>query len=223
MEWLGYGGPVAGLLQEAAADKEQVLAVFDVWERGLLRRQSDGGEGYWLRNIGKNRRRTIRQHHQHLSAALGASPCFRVRTDAAAAEAFLRLEASGWKGKRAGGLALWRRSATTGFFQEVCRRHLESGRMFFFSLEAAEEPIAMICCLRAGQGLFAYRTAYDEELARFGPGVGVFLEAMEHFHRATDAAWFDTCSTRDNEHMLGLFPDRRCLATVMFRVPGSAV
>lgn len=225
MEWLGDGGPIAGLMREAATDSGQVLAVFDVWERGILRRQAKGSadESYWLRNIGKNRRRTIRQHHQHLSAALEASPALRVRTDGAAVGAFLRLEASGWKGKRPGGLALWRQAATTKFFETVSHRYLESGRMCFLSLEAAEKPIAMICCVQAGEGLFAYRTSYDEELARFGPGVEIFLEAMAHFDHQTDAAWLDTCSTRDNNHMLGLFPDRRRLATVMFRVPGSAI
>ena len=221
MEWLGYGGPTTQLLRDVAVETNSPLVEFDVWERGFLRRRLGDEECYWLRDIGKNRRRTIRQHHMHLSAALGTSPRLRVRTDCAAVDAFLRLEASGWKGHQPDGLAFGRQAATTKFFEAVCGRYIDNGRMWFLSLEGGGTPIAMICCLRAGEGVFAYRTAYDENLAKFGPGVEVFLAAMEHFDRETDARWFDTCSAPGNQHMLGLFPDRRTMATVMFRVPSS--
>jgi hypothetical protein len=134
----------------------------------------------------------------------------------------MQLEASGWKGHESEGLALGREVRASSFFETVCDRYIKEGRMYFLSLEGNEVPIAMICCVRAGEGLFAYRTAYDEKLAKYGPGVEVFLAAMEHFDRETDASWFDTCAVRDNQHLLGLFPDRRTMATVMFRVPGRS-
>ena len=221
MEWVSYGGPVARLLREAVCESGGLLMEFDTWDRGLLRRQAADGEPYWLRGIGKNRLRTIRQHRRRLEAALGVSLTLRVRDDVAAVEEFLRLEASGWKGHEPDGLAFQREAGTTGFFETVCDRYIKQGRMFFLCLEGNSTPIAMICCVRAGEGLFAYRTAYDEDLARYGPGVEVFLAAMEFFDRATDASFFDTCSARDNAHLLGLFPDRRTMATLMFRVPAG--
>jgi len=221
MEWVGYDGPTARLFKQAAVAADSVLIEFDTWERGFLRRQGGDGEDYWLRNIGKNRRRTIGQHRRQLAGTLGTTPHLRTRTDGDAVDAFLRLEASGWKGHQPDGLALWSQAATTRFFEEVCDRYISEGRMSFLALEGDGVPIAMICCVRAGEGLFAYRTAYDEDLARYGPGVEVFLAAMEYFDRETDARWLDTCSTRDNSHLLGLFPDRRLMATVMFRVPGA--
>ena len=222
MEWVAHDGPIARMLREVAVGTDNTLVEFDIWERGLLHRQSPDGEFYWLRGIGKNRRRTIRQHHQHLIAALGASPVLRIRDDVAAVDEFLQLEASGWKGHQPEGLAFQRGVGATSFFEMVCDRYLKSGRMYFLSLEGAGVPIAMICCMRAGEGLFAYRTAYDEDLAMYGPGVAVFLAAMEHFDRETDASFFDTCSVRDNQHLLGLFPDRRTMTTVMFRVPNRS-
>jgi Acetyltransferase (GNAT) domain len=101
----------------------------------------------------------------------------------------------------------------------VSRRYIDEGRMWFISLEGDGTPIAMICCLRAGEGVFAFRTAYDEHFAKFGPGVQVFVDAMEDFARKTDACWLDTCSAPGNQHLLGLFPDRHAMATLMFRVP----
>lgn len=220
MEWVANDGPVARLLDEAAAEAGLRLVEFDHWERGMLRRR-DGEEEYWLRGIGKNRRRTIRQHGQRLRDALGGHPTVRIRTDGGATEAFLRLEASGWKGHQPEGLAFARQAATTEFFRTVTARYLDDGRGWFLSLEAGDAPIAMIFCVRSGEGLFAYRTAYDEGLARYGPGVAAFLAAMEYFDRDTDARWFDTCSAPGNGHLLGLFPDRRTMATVMIRVPGG--
>ena len=221
MEWVGNDGPIARLLREVANQTNNTLIEFDVWERGFLSRPVGDEESYWLRGIGKNRRRTIRQHHLQLTAALGTSPSLHIRTDGGAIDEFLRLEASGWKGHQPGGLAFRQQAGTTKFFEAVCSRYFDEGRMWFLSLEGRGAPIAMMCCVRSGDGIFAYRTAYDEELAKFGPGVELFLAAMEHFDRNTDARWFDTCSARDNEHLLGLFPDRRAMATVMFRVPNS--
>jgi hypothetical protein len=218
MEWVGYDGPTARLLKDAAPTANSVLVEFDLWERAILRRQSGDGQDYWLRHIGKNRRRTIAQHRRQLASALGMSPRLRTRTDGDAVDAFLRLEASGWKGHQSDGQALFGEAKTTRFFEEVCDRYISEGRMSFLALEGDGAPIAMICCVRAGEGLFAYRTAYDEDLAKYGPGVEVFLAAMEYFDRETDASWMDTCSVRDNGHLLGLFPDRRAMATVMFRV-----
>ena len=219
MEWMGYDGPITRLLKQLAVETNHTFIEFDVWERASLCRQVRAEEGYWLRGIGKNRRRTMRQHHLHLEAALGTSPSVRTRTDDAAVATFMRLEASGWKGHQPGGLALGLRATTTRFFEEVCHRYLDSGRMWFLSLEGGGTPIAMLCCVRAGETVFACRTAYDENLAKFGPGVEIFLAAMEHFVRETDAQCFDTCAARDNQHLLALFPDRRAMATVMFRLP----
>ena len=181
MEWMGYDGPITRLLKQLAVETNHTFIEFDVWERASLCRQVRAEEGYWLRGIGKNRRRTMRQHHLHLEAALGTSPSVRTRTDDAAVATFMRLEASGWKGHQPGGLALGLRATTTRFFEEVCHRYLDSGRMWFLSLEGGGTPIAMLCCVRAGETVFACRTAYDENFAKFGPGVEIFLAAMEHF------------------------------------------
>lgn len=216
-EWLAADGQVVPLLRQAAAGSGTSLASFDWWERGLLRRQRDSSGKYWLDGIGGHRQRTIRQHANRLAAALGTEPMVRVRTDFAAADAFVRLEASGWKGDGAG-MAFDRQPGTRLFFTTVCERYLARGRMWFLSLEGPAGPLAMLCCIRSGEGVFAYRTAYDEEYARFGPGVQVFLAAMEHFDQGTDAAWMDCCSASGNQHLLGLFPDRRTITTMISRV-----
>lgn len=169
MEWLGNDGPVSQLLKDAAQTIRPLIE-FDSWERAFLRRRTDDEERYWLRGVGKNRLRTIHQHRRRLDAALGTGLSLRRRTDSSAIDAFLRLEALGWKGHRPDGLAFRRRAGSARFFEEVCRRYIDGDRMWFLSLEGDGAPIAMICCIHAGEGVFAFRTAYDEEFAAFGPG-----------------------------------------------------
>ena len=219
LEWLGADGAIAPMLQGVLVDADHPLVQFDCWERAMLRRRPGDENGYSLRHIGKNRLRTIRQHRRRMDEALGATPGVRSRTDRGAIDAFLRLEASGWKGHDADGLALRQRDGATAFFETACRLFLREGRLWFHSLERDGEPIAMICMVRAGDGEFAYRTAYDEDLAGFGPGVEVFVDAMQHFEGGTDASWLDTCSAPGNRHLMGLFPDSRLLTTLMLRVP----
>ncbi len=216
MDSMVTDGPVAALIEEAGTAMGVGLVRFDSWERGFLRRAS--GDEYWLRSIGKNRRRTIRQHRRRLEEAIGGDATVRVADDERALEAFVRLEMAGWKGREPEGLAFGRNPATAEFFRAACRASMARGRLAFLCLDGPEGPVAMICSIRAGEGLFAYRTAYDERLARFGPGVQVFLATMEYFDRSTNAAWLDTCAAPGNQHLLELFPDRRHLNRLIVRV-----
>ena len=219
LEWVGADGPIAPMLQGVLAHADHPLVQFDCWERAMLRRRPGDEDGYCLRHIGNNRRRTIRQHRRRMEEALGVTPGVRRRTDRAAIDAFLRLEASGWKGHDVDGLALRQRDGATAFFETACRQFLSEGRLWFHSLEHDRVPIAMICMVRAGEGEFAYRTAYDEDLAKFGPGVEVFVDAMQQFEGSTDGCWLDTCAAPGNQHLMGLFPDSHAMTTLMLRVP----
>ena len=124
LEWVGADGPIAPLLQGVLAHAEHPLVQFDRWERAMLRRRPGDDDGYSLRNVGKHRLRTIRQHRRRLDEALGASPVVRNRTDLGAIDAFLRLEASGWKGHEADGLALRQRDGARAFFEAACRQFI---------------------------------------------------------------------------------------------------
>jgi hypothetical protein len=66
LEWIGADGPIAPLLQGVLAHADHPLFQFDSWERAMLRRRPGDDAGYSLRNVGKNRLRTIRQHRRHL-------------------------------------------------------------------------------------------------------------------------------------------------------------
>jgi CelD/BcsL family acetyltransferase involved in cellulose biosynthesis len=123
----------------------------------------------------------------------------------------LRLEASGWKGRA--GTAMACRSQDARLFEEVCRRFAAQGRLQLLCLEAGGHTLAVDCRLRSGEGLFAFKTAFDESWARLSPGNVLHLMAIDHLE-ATGASWVDSCASPEFSEVLGrLWPSRRRLST----------
>lgn len=203
-------GPVFEALQTAARIAGFPFVVYDSWERGLLKRGPDPG---YERSFNAHQRRSLRRMRRRLEEELGTEPHLVDQTsDPAAVERFLRLEGSGYKAKT--GVAMVTQTGEADLFRDLCRRFAATGRLHIFGLVAGGRTVAMEVWLRGGDGLFRFRTGYDERYARHGPGLQLQVAAMEHFHVATDASWIDTCTGRDNEMALRLYPDRRRAALI---------
>jgi CelD/BcsL family acetyltransferase involved in cellulose biosynthesis len=91
----------------------------------------------------------------------------------------------------------------------------------FLSLEAGPQVVAQNTALLAGEGLFGFKRAFDEEFARWSPGSLLDLDVLDWFHRSAPLAWLDTCSAPDDGNGSRAFGDRRPLSTVA--VPLSPV
>ncbi len=63
--------------------------------------------------------------------------------------------------------------------------------------------------MQGREGLFLLKLVYDEELAKFRPGLQLHLDVIDDFHHRTDADWLDTCTYKDNETLLRMYPDRK--------------
>ena len=101
------------------------------------------------------------------------------------------------------------------FFLELCRDFAAQGRLQLLELRAGGRTLAMKCNIRAGDGLFYFKIAYDEEFARFSPGVQLEVEAVRLFHDDTDAQWIDSCADANNAMINRLWPDRRIVLTLV--------
>lgn len=85
-------------------------------------------------------------------------------------EAFFRLEAAGWKGRK-GGKAVLRRSAQQQrFYQELVTATLAQGQCTLHRLRLGDRVLAASLGLIGGQTYYAVRWCYDEQFAAFGPG-----------------------------------------------------
>ena len=219
LDWLGDEGPVAPLVRQAAAQLGLTRSEVGCWYRPGLYRRADPRE-HPLVNLGKQRRRKMGQQRRRLAELVGPLEVVDRARDQAAVAEFLRLESSGWKQAAPDGEAFARREATVAFFGQLCARFAASGRLLLLSLEAEGKSMAMLCCLRAGAGLFTYRAGYDEAFGRYSPGLQLFLAAVEYMHHSTDAAWLDSCTTPDNRYLPDLLPDSLRLTTTVIALGG---
>jgi CelD/BcsL family acetyltransferase involved in cellulose biosynthesis len=212
LELLADDGPVAAALHEALQHEGLKAIRYERAERAALHRRED------LDYLGlkPKRRRELQRQRRALEQEVGPLAVRDRASDQVAIEAFLELEAAGWKGEA--GTALTSAGHRL-FFGEMCRTFAADGRLQLLSLEDENGRIvAMKCNLLAGDGVFCFKIARDEALGRHSPGVQLELEFVETFHATSAAAWADSCAAEDNQMINRLWRDRRAVATVL--VPG---
>lgn len=126
-------------------------------------------------------------------------------------EEFLAVEASGWKGQAATAFASVPGGAD--FFRSICWNAHGRGRLEMHALRLSGRPIALLCLFSAHGELAAFRTAYDEQFSRYGPGVLLAVWHSCMLHEREEVRAMDSCadpeSRLDNELWLG----RRRLAS----------
>jgi CelD/BcsL family acetyltransferase involved in cellulose biosynthesis len=97
----------------------------------------------------------------------------------AALERFFPLEAKGWKGQA--GTALASSPASADFTRRLVGALALEGRAEIDSLLVAGVPVAVLVTLRARDGAFIWKIAYDEALAASSPGLQLVVAASERF------------------------------------------
>ena len=126
---------------------------------------------------------------------------------------FLRLEASGWKGRAGGALASSaekRRAAS-----EILMAAHRQGRMQMVGIDCGGRAIARCCNLVTGATGHAYRTAYDEQYAAFSPGVMAEIDSIRAAHADPRLQCMDSVTDPDNEVLTRLWQDKHLIQTVM--------
>jgi CelD/BcsL family acetyltransferase involved in cellulose biosynthesis len=185
-------------------------------ERATLVRREEAGYHEGMR---AHHRRELRRLRRGLERLVGAVPTTReVSSDPVASERFLALERASWKGRAGTAFASSPRHAE--FFRTVCERFADAGRLELLAFEAGDRTLAMKCNLLAGEAVFCFKIAFDEEFARFSPGLQLELDNVERFHEGS-AAWMDSCAAPDHPMINRLWPDRRRIQTVLLPSPGA--
>ena len=100
------------------------------------------------------------------------------------------------------------------FFRIICGSFRELGRLHLLSLQANGQRVAMACNLRAGDGVFCVKIAFDERWQRSSPGAQLMLDHISWFHHEGSAAWMDSCVQPDNQLVHRMWPDRRAIVTL---------
>jgi hypothetical protein len=76
-------------------------------------------------------------------------------------------------------------------------------------------PIAYKLNFLSGVGSFAFKIAFDEEYARYSPGVLLELENIRLLHERPQIRWMDSCADPERFMINHLWTDRRVIQTIV--------
>ena len=130
---------------------------------------------------------------------------------------FLQLESGGWKGRA--GDAIECDHGERAFFIEMCEAAFQRGALRVMSLNMNGRSIAQRWYFTAGEGAFAFKTAFDEGYARRSPGVLLQVEQVRQLHNDAEIAWMDSCSAADS-HLNRIWKDRRAIESIVVGTGG---
>ena len=218
LDWLDDDEEGVGrTLRDACAERHIPLRERRTWERPVVRRSAKGLslEG----NLSTKVRSELRRRQRRLEEKLGAPLRLLDRSDTGAVDEFLRLEASGWKGRE--GSAFANRPDAEQWFRGLCDNFASLGKLHMLSLEVDGRSVAMQCFLRSGTSAFSLRVGHDAELNAFGPGVLLHVAAIEYLD-TLDIDLVDSCADPGNPYWANLYPDRRRMANLVLAT-GSPV
>ena len=207
-------GPFYNLLIDYFDRHARLNYVTSRFMRALLQPARDV-ETYMRTTFRGQQRHELRRHERRLSESgqveyLSLEPGDDV---AAWIEEFLRIEAISWKGM--GGRALICDEAERDYFVEVAKEAFRRGQLMMMALHVNGRPIAHKLNFLSGPGSFAFKIAFDEEYARYSPGVLLEWENIRRLHAQSKVKWMDSCSDPSHPMFDRLLADRRTILDVV--------
>lgn len=214
-------GPVAAVIRDLAAARGLAVETVNTVERPFLESRLDGDEYLRL---------SLRPHHfrefRRLKRRLGdlGELAHHVATEPEevrfGVEAFLSLEAAGWKGRRGTAMAIDRFRAA--FAREAINGLAEQGMARIHTLTLDGRPIAALVVFLERGKAYTWKTAYDETLRPFSPGTLLMIEVTQAHLADPEIRESDSCAVYDHPVMSRLWTERRPIGTMAIGLlPGS--
>jgi CelD/BcsL family acetyltransferase involved in cellulose biosynthesis len=132
---------------------------------------------------------------------------------ATALEAFLTLEASGWKGTR--GTALAQVEGDAIFIRRATGALAASGNCEIVTLRAGATPVASGIVLRHQSRAFFFKLGVDERFAKFSPGVQLTLDLTRHLCADPDITSADSTASADHPMINPIWRGRFAIGDVL--------
>ncbi|MBO9518628.1 MAG: GNAT family N-acetyltransferase [Porphyrobacter sp.] len=213
-------GPVADALLQVLEHMSRHSATVMQEERAMLR--SDlAPDAYLERALSGKKRKELRRQHRRLGEEGHlTSECLR---DADGLDewidAFLQLERAGWKGEAGSALAC--DGTTETFFRDALTGAARNRRLERRALRLDGKPIAMLATFMCPPAAFAFKTAFDEDYARFSPGALLQLENIEVLKRL-EIEWSDSCAAMNHPMIDQFWRERRPIVSRNIAIGGAA-
>lgn len=215
---LDCDGPLVDALALACAGKRRQFARVHSEERALLQHGLSPAAYLETHMRGKKRKELRRQ--QNRLSELGTL-AFE-RSDGAMLlddwiDEFLALERRGWKG--ANGSALDCADGTRKLFRSALHGAAAEGKLELLALRLDGRAIAMLVTFLAPPGAFSFKTAFDEDYARYSPGVLLQIHNLALLDRE-GIAWCDSCAAQDHPMIDSIWAGRRSIGRYSVGIGG---
>lgn len=140
---------------------------------------------------------------------------------AAAFADIMALEARGWKGRRATALAS--HAPGRAFSEATVTALARRGAVVIDRLMSGERSIAGLISFRLAGRLWIWKTAYDEDFARYSPGVQLMLKVTQRVAEDGTIRSADSLATPDHPMIDAIWPERLVMTTLVMAAPGSGI
>ena len=214
-------GPFAAILSTFAASRNLTLVTTGQSERPFLQSTLEGDE-YLKQALRPHHLREFRRLRRRLADA--GSLEHHVARNAVdirlGVEAFLNLEAAGWKGRERTAMATDRYRAA--FAREAVHRLAERDLCRIHTLTLDGKVIAcLIVFIEAGIA-YTWKTAYDEAYAAYSPGTLMMLDVTRYHLDDPNILGTDSCATADHSVMSRIWTERRPIGTMVVALTPDA-
>jgi hypothetical protein len=159
------------------------------------------------RRLKEHRRLRRRLEEQGTLAFVSATTIHEVRE---AAEIFMKIEEAGWKGRDGG--AFLHTAAGASFLRSATRSLAAKGQCRIDLLTLDGRAVAAGIVLGGGDRALYWKTAFDESLAAYSPGVQFTLELTRRQLDVDGPRLTDSCAMPDHPMINRIWPDRETIA-----------
>lgn len=215
---LTVSGSIDQALRSVCARQKRRCDLVHSEARALLQSHLDA-ESYYAATVRGKKRKELRRQSKRLGE-MGDLQFTHHNDDSdlnSWIDDFLNLERRGWKGQN--GSALDCADDTRRFFREALFGATSSGQLERHDLRLDGKPLAMLVNFLSSRGSFSFKTAFDEDYARFSPGVLLQLENLKILERQ-DIDWMDSCAAEDHPMIDSLWSGRRHIGRFSIELKG---
>ena len=214
LRFIATEGPFAAVLSRVLARHGGAMEPFGAYARALL---APGGErvtyldhavgGRKLKELRRQRRRLLDKGQLRTLSDGKGGHIPRALSD------YLTLEAGGWKGRA--GSAAARKADLRAFMTRAIEALAAQGCAQIDRLMQHGRPLAATITLRSGSTAWFWKIAYEEDVARYSPGVQLTLDTTERLLAEPDIVRVDSCATADHPMIDHLWRERLALADLL--------
>ncbi|MEF0864510.1 GNAT family N-acetyltransferase [Rhizobium sp. BR 318] len=207
-------GRFAQMAKAVAIGRNLPLTVANPYQRPMLD-SSEDALAYLKRTISNAHLREMRrqwrllENHGEVVYSVARQP----RDIHLRMEEFMALEASGWKGKKRSALVTDRHHAA--FAREAVSNLAAVDAVRIHTIDLNGKAIASMIVLMMGGEAYTWKTAYNEDYARYSPGKLLMGELTEWHLDDANIVRSDSCAVPDHPIMSRFWQEREDMGTLI--------